>query len=325
MKHKSRVILLATAFVGLLTAAFGQTPDAEIAPSKTTLAFVTNNASDYWTIARRGCERAQKELPGVDVKFIMPASGTASEQKQILDDLVTKGVQGIAISPIAPANQTQDINAVAKKTVVITQDSDAPYSDRACYVGTDNYAAGMQAGELIKEALPRGGKIMLFVGIRDAQNAKDRASGIRDALKGSRIQIIDTRTDTADRARAVSNAADTMVKYPHIAALVGLWSYNGPAILQAVRAAQEVGKVKVVCFDEEPDTLAGVKSGAIYATVVQQPEQIGYQSIKLLARLAQGDRAAIPVGRRLFVPTLAIKKGNVDAFAAKLHQMRDRP
>ncbi len=325
MKHLPLAILLATALVALTTAALGQTPNAEVIPSKTTLAFVTNNASDYWTVARKGCEQAQKELPGVDVRFIMPASGTASEQKQILDGLVTKGVQGIAISPIDPANQTEEINDVARKTVLVTQDSDAPQSDRACYIGTDNYAAGMQAGQLIKEALPRGGKIMLFVGIRDAQNAKDRASGIRQALRGSNIQIIDTRTDTADRARAVSNAMDTMVKYPHIAALIGLWSYNGPAILQAVREAGKVGKVKIVCFDEEPDTLAGVKSGAIYATVVQQPYQIGYQSIKLLARLTHGDQAALPVDRRIAVPTLAIKHGNVDAFAAKLRQMRDRP
>ena len=73
-------------------------------------------------------------------------------------------MQGIAISPVDPDNQTQLINETAGKVLVVTQDSDAPNSNRAFYVGTDNVAAGRQAGELIKEALPQGGKIMLFVG-----------------------------------------------------------------------------------------------------------------------------------------------------------------
>ena len=77
-------------------------------------------------------------------------------------------------------------------------------SNRVCYIGTDNHAAGLQAGELMKEALPQGGKIMLFVGKRDAQNAHDREMGIRDALKGSNITILDVRTDDADHAKAKS-------------------------------------------------------------------------------------------------------------------------
>ena len=119
----------------------------------------------------------------------------------------------------------------------MTQDSDAPDSNRACYVGTDNVAAGRQAGELIKEALPNGGKIMLFVGKRDAQNAKERFAGIQEALKGTKVEIIDIRTDDIDRVRAKANVMDTIVKYPDVAGLVGLWSYNGPAILNAVADA----------------------------------------------------------------------------------------
>src|SRR5438046_2622230 len=108
---------------------------------------------------------------------------------------MTKGVDGIAISPVDPQNQSALLTDIAKRALVFTQDSDAPDSDRACYVGTDNVAAGRQAGELIKQVLPNGGKIMLLVGKLDARNAQERIQGIKEVLKDSKIQILDTRTD----------------------------------------------------------------------------------------------------------------------------------
>ena len=115
------------------------------------LAFVTNNAADFWTIARRGVEKADEELSETSVEFKITSDPTAAEQKRIVDDLLAAGFQGIAISPVDPQNQTGLINEAASKALVFTQDSDAPDSNRACYVGTDNVAAGRQAGELVKE------------------------------------------------------------------------------------------------------------------------------------------------------------------------------
>lgn len=294
------------------------------APKELKLAFVTNNASDYWTIARKGVEKADAELADVTVEFKLPGEGTAAEQKRIIDDLVSTGIGGIAISPVDPDNQTQLINDTAKKALVITQDSDAPKSDRTLYIGTDNVAAGRQAGELVKEALPNGGKIMVFVGKSDARNAAERYQGLKEALEGSKVEIIDIRTDDTDRARAKTNAADTLVKYPDIAALVGLWSYNGPAILNAVKDAGKVGQVKIICFDEEDETLAGVKDGAIFATVVQQPYEFGYQSVKLMAQILKGDKSVIPATKQINVPTLVIKKDTVEEFTKKINQLRGK-
>lgn len=288
------------------------------------LAFVTNNASDYWTIARKGVEKADAELENVKVEFKLPGEGTAAEQKRIVDDLVSTGVSGIAISPVDPDNQTQFINEISKKTLVLTQDSDAPNSERALYIGTDNVAAGRQAGELIKEALPNGGKIMLFVGKSDARNAAERTQGIKEALNGSKVEIIDVRTDDTDRVRAKSNVSDTLVKYPDVVALVGLWSYNGPAILNAVKDANKVGQVKIICFDEEDETLAGVKEGSIFATVVQQPYEFGYQSVKIMAEILGGDKSKIPANKQINVPTLVIKKDSVEEFQKKINGLRGR-
>ena len=288
------------------------------------LAFVTNNASDFWTIARRGCERADEEFDDVTVEFRIPSDGTAAEQKRIVDDLLAKGVDGIAISPVDPENQTQMINEVARQVLVFTQDSDAPRSDRACYVGTDNVAAGRQAGELIKEALPNGGRIMIFVGRLETRNARERLRGIEESLSGSRVEIVDVRTDDRDRVRAKSNVADTLVRYPDVKGLVGLWSYNGPAILNAVREAGKVGQVKIVCFDEEDETLAGVRDGAIYATVVQQPYEFGYQAIRLMREVLNGNRGVIPASKQVFIPTLVVKRENVEEFIKRINQLRGR-
>jgi ribose transport system substrate-binding protein len=286
------------------------------------LAFVTNNAADFWTIARRGCEKADEELDNVEVEFRIPSDGTAIAQKRILDDLLAKGIDGLAISPVDSASQAQMLNEAARHTLLMTQDSDAPDSERVCYLGTDNPAAGRQLGELVKEALPSGGKIMVFVGTLEAQNARERYEGMKEALAGTKVEILDVRTDDTDRVRAKSNVSDTLLKHTDVAALVGLWAYNGPAILSAVRDAGKVDQVKIICFDEENQTLAGIREGAIYATVVQQPHEFGYQSIILLAKVLQGQRAAIPASKQILIPTLVIKQENVEDFSTKINQLR---
>jgi ribose transport system substrate-binding protein len=334
----SAVVSLAALLLGVVGCTPSPSTDASPAPGASPaasgspaaggkqlkIAFVTNNPSDFWTIARKGTEKADQELDNVTVEFKMPGEGTVADQRRVVEDLLVKGVDGMAISPVNPADQTPFLNDVAKKIPLVTQDSDAPESDRLCYVGTDNVAAGRMAGELIKEALPNGGKIMVFVGKKDAQNAKERYQGIQEALKGSKVSIIDLRTDDTDHARAQTNAADTLTAHGDVAALVGLWSYNGPAILKAVKAAGKVGKVQIICFDEEDDTLAGVKEGAIFGTVVQQPYEFGYQSVKLLAQVAGGDKSAIPADKKMIVPTKVIKKGDVDEFKKKLDELRGR-
>ena len=288
---------------------------------KLKLAFVSNNASPFWTIAHAGVDAAVKELGGsVEVDFRIPSDGQAGTQRQMLDDLLAKGIDGIAVSPIDPANQTEFLNRIASQTLLVCHDSDAPKSKRVCYIGTDNTAAGVEAAKLIKEALPNGGKIMLFVGTLDAANAQERYAGIKKELSGSKIEIIDVRTDETDRARAQKNVEDTLVKYPDIACLVGLWSYNGPAILNGVKNSGKTGAVKIVCFDEEEQTLAGVASGAIYGTVVQQPYEFGRQSILRMARHLRGDKEALAGGTQI-VPTLSIKKDGVAEFSARLKKL----
>ena len=291
------------------------------ASKKTKLAFITNNTANFWVFARRGCEKAADELADFEIDFRITSDATSAEQRRIIDDLLARGVKGIAISPVDPLNQKPFIDELAEKITVVTCDSDIPGSKRKCYIGTDNIVAGRQAGEMIKEVLPNGGKIMLFVGKQDTQNAKERIQGIKEAIAGTKIEIIDVRTDNTDQVRAKSNVADTLVAYPDLACCVGLWNYNGPAILNAVADAGKLGQVKIVCFDENEETLTGVRDGHIYGTVVQQPYEFGYRSMKVLADIIKGNDPGIPPEGMIIVPTIIIKKENVVPFMKKVHEL----
>ena len=242
--------------------------------------------------------------------------------KVIVNDALRKGeADAIAISPIDPVSEKKIINETAKKVPVITIDSDAPDTDRLLYIGADNKAAGRQAGELMKKALPQGGKIMVFVGKKDVQNARERFDGLKEALQGSKIEIIDLMTDDNDHVKAKDNAVEAIEKHPDLAGMIGLWSYNGPAILTAVTNAKKIGKIKIVCFDEAQETLDGIKEGAIFATVAQQPFEYGYQAVQILAKLAKGDKSVVPASKMVFIPPVIVQKDNVAEVSAKLNQL----
>jgi len=268
-------------------------------PKKLRLAFVANTADEYWAIVQLGCDYAARTLGDVDLDFRFPAEHTAKAQQDLLSELVASGVDGIAISPIDADSQTDFLNNLAAKTLLICADSDAEKSKRVCYIGTDNVAAGRQAAVLLKAALPQGGKIIVFVGYPNAQNTKDRLQGIQDGLTGSGIQIVDTLADDHKSPIAQKNAEEALAKYPDLVGLVGIYGYHGPALLAAVRGVGKAGAVKIVCFDEDNDTLAGVAAGDIYGTVVQKPLQIGWQTIVRMDKYLHGDKTQLADGKIL--------------------------
>jgi ribose transport system substrate-binding protein len=309
-------------FVGVAAAAMAAVvAQPTLAQDKKTLAFVVNVPADFWTIARRGTEKAQAELPNYNIEFYVPGEMSAAAQKRILEDLLAKGVAGVAISPVNPDDSTGILNQVASKAALITQDADAPNSNRLMYLGTDNVAAGRQAGELMKKSLPEGGTAMLFVGTMDAANARERTQGIKEAIAGTKIEIIDIRTDGGDQAKAKANVEDTLTKYPDINLLVGLWAYNTPQIYNAVKAAGMGGKVKIVGFDEDQQTLKGISEGVIDGTVVQQPYEFGYQSMITLAKIIEGDMSVIPANKQNIIPTQIVDKSNVEDFAKRIKDL----
>ncbi len=284
------------------------------------LAILAPGASDFWTIVEAGARQASRDFH-VTCAVIAPSQIGATEQKTRLEDLLARGIHGIAFAPVDPVNQTEAINKAAAQTLLITTDTDAPASNRLCYVGTDNFAAGRMAGDQLKKYLPDGGKVFVCVGVLDAQNAQDRYKGLRKAVEGTSITVVDVLTDNVDRVKARSNVEDQLVKTPDVAAFVGLWSYNGPAILDAIRAAGRAGAVKIVCFDEDATTIQGIKDKAIQATIVQNPFKFGYESVRVLAALARKEDAGIPANKIIDTGAQVVDADNVAEFEAAFRKM----
>jgi ribose transport system substrate-binding protein len=296
-------------------------PETKAPKEKLKVTFITNAASDYWKAAQKGCEKADAELADVEVNFQMAYGGTPTEQDRYINEALMKGTDAIAISPVDPVGAKKSINNASKRIPVITQDSDSPGSNRLLYLGADNRAAGREAGEQIKKALPQGGKIMVFVGKKEVLNAQERFEGLKSALEGSKVEVLDLMADGNDVVQAKDNATDAMEKHPDLAGMVGLWSYNGPAILEAVKNAKKIGKIKIVCFDEEKPTLDGIKDGSIYASIAQQPFEYGYQAVKVMAKLARGDNSVIPESKNIFIDPLVVQRNNVDEVRGKLNEL----
>ncbi len=292
----------------LASCIFGCNKQGQSAQKKPRFAFVINVPGRYWDIAHAGCLQAAHE-ESAEVEFYVPGESTAAQQKQIVEALVSRGIDGLAISPLNPDSLARVLVDAGKYMPVICMDSDAPNSRRICYIGTDNVAAGRAMGEELKKALPEGGEVALFVGQLDVGNARERQQGILETLNASNLKIVGTFTDGADRPTAKSNAADVLSKYPTLKGIIGLWGYNGPAAAKALEDSPG-RSVKIVAADEDIETLAAVREGKIVASIVQQPYEFGYQSIKLLAKLHRKETVKIPENKMIFVPIKIMERSN---------------
>ena len=307
-------MLIATAATAALLSFAGTSQSAD----KKTLAFVVNGASDFWKAAEAGVKKAQGELPNYTLVFKYPEQSSAAIQTRIMDDLVAAGVAGIMVSAVDPKTMGDALNRVGGQVALFTTDSDAPNSKRIAYIGSSNVDAGKQAGQLMLKAMPNGGKCMGFVGLPGADNARERIDGVKETIKGSKIELVDVRADDIDQTRAKRNVEDTITARPEINCMVGFYSYNTPRIYEALKEAGKIGKVTIIGFDEDPITLGGVKDGTIVGTVVQQPYEWGYQGMKDMAKYLEGDKSFIPANHLIIVPTKIIDKSNVDAFWTEL-------
>lgn len=313
-------LLATTAVAAALVGLAGTTQSQQ----KKTLAFVVNGASDFWKAAEAGVKKAQTELPNYTLTFKYPEQSSAAIQTRIMDDLVAAGVAGIMVSAVDPKTMGDALNRVGGQVALFTTDSDAPNSKRVAYIGSSNVDAGKQAGQLMLKAMPNGGKCMGFVGLPGADNARERIEGVKETIKGSKIELVDVRADDIDQTRAKRNVEDTITARPEINCMVGFYSYNTPRIYEALKDAGKIGKVTIIGFDEDPITLGGVKDGTIVGTVVQQPYEWGYQGMKDMAKYLEGDKSFIPANKLIIVPTQIIDKSNVDAFWTTLKERQGK-
>jgi ribose transport system substrate-binding protein len=195
-------------------------------------AFITNGVAGFWEIAESGARAAGRDL-GVQVTVIMPNGMT--DQTRKIEDLLIRGTDGIAVSPIDPENQVDILNKAAAETNLITHDSDAPQTKRLAYIGMDNYVAGQICGEKFRDAMPEGGQAMILIGRMDQDNSKRRRQGCIDGFLGrdadptrsdppgtavtsedGKYTILGTITDQFDFPKAKANAEDALARHPDL-------------------------------------------------------------------------------------------------------------
>lgn len=313
--------------------------------NKPKFAFISNNVHGFWTYAQRGCEKAAKELD-VEVEFHRPDPDTLAKQQQIIEDLLLRGIDGLAISPNDPSNMAVYLkDKVSSKVPVIAADNDVPdTSARKVYIGTHNYRAGRAAGELVKKALPKGGKIAIFVGHMNATNAKERRQGVLDVLAGiersemgamtpadamdlkvGAYLLVDTRTDGGKETVCQEKAQDLLRVQPDIDCLIGLWEYNPPALLRAVKGLKTAKKPQIVAFDENFQTMDGILAGEIVGSIAQDPFDFGYKSVKILASIHKKEDLKafkMDADNRIYIEHTIVTPENVGAFYERLKELR---
>jgi ribose transport system substrate-binding protein len=251
------------------------------------IAMVVNVAADYWKAGQVGFQKGCADLGLASSKctFFAPPNGKLTEQNSELETLHSQGITGYAISAIDPTSAAGTIHTdVSQGIDVLAVDSPLPGTDAASlYLGTPNYTAGFQAGTAMKTVLGGKGKVAILVGSLTAANATQRIQGFEDAIKGTGITVAQKVNDNLQASTATSDAETILANNPDINGLYGVYSYDGPALAQAVQSAGKTGSVRIVSDDSDAQTLGFISSGTISGTVVQMPYQQGYTGALILA------------------------------------------
>jgi len=254
--------------------------------TKLNIAMVVNVAADYWKAGQVGFLKGCSDLGISSSKctFFAPPNGKLTEQTSELETLDSQGITGYSISAIDPASAKGTIATDTGKGIfVLAIDSPLPGTGAAAlYLGTPNYDAGFAAGTAMKAALNGTGKVAVLVGSLTALNAVQRIQGFEAAM-GSGITVVQKLNDNLSAATATSDAETILANNPDVNGLYGVYSYDGPALAQAVVTAKKTGSVKIVSDDSDAQTLGFIGDGTIYATIVQMPYQQGYTGAYIMA------------------------------------------
>jgi ribose transport system substrate-binding protein len=242
--------------------------------------------------------KAEAAALGVQYQWVVPQNTQGSTQVKIIEDLIAKHVDGIAIS----VNEPKSVERVIKRAVsagipVLTFDSDSAKSGRTMYIGTADEAAGESMGQAMAKALGGKGEVAIVTGQLGATNLNERIAGVKKALaKYPDIKVVATQGTEDDLAKAVSVTEALFRAHPNLAGIMGVSQVGGPAaakVMAEKEFASKKGAVKVFAFDDLPDTLKGVKEGFIQGIIVQRPVTMGKLAVEhLVAQIAGKEKAA---------------------------------
>ncbi len=257
-----------------------------------TVAVIPKVAVPFFDDCNTGARDEAKAL-GVNYQWVVPQNTQGSTQVKIIEELMAKKVDGIAIS----VNEPKSVEHVIKQAVdsgikVLTFDSDSPKSDRSLYIGTVNESAGETMGESMAKALDGKGEVAIVTGQLGANNLNERIAGIKKALaKYPDIKIVATEGTEDDLAKAVSVDEALFRAHPNLKGIFGVSQVGGPSVAKVMDTkefASKKGSVKVFAFDDLPDTIKGVKEGFIQGIMVQRPVTMGKLAVENLVAEIDG-------------------------------------
>jgi ribose transport system substrate-binding protein len=311
--------LLAAAALALIGA-----PVMASAQTKMVFALVPKNMNNpFFDQARDGCKKAEAESGGkIECYYIGPGEhGGGDEQVQVVQDLITKKVNGIAVSPSnAPAMAKALERAKTAGIPVTTWDSDLLPKDkalRATYVGTKNYDIGVNLAKIVMKLKPKGGTICIQSGGAAAANHNERMQGIRDTISGKKSKQPpgDRLTGQTgwteaggcplytndDFPLAANQMGEILAKYPNLTAFVptgGFPQFVPNAYRQVVEKNLDrikSGKTILVVADTLPMQMDFLKEGYSSGQVGQRPFDMGYKSMFVLQDLVNKKQVADPI------------------------------
>lgn len=266
------------------------------------IVLLNNTDTPFWDAARAGIEKAVEDLGLKDAGFTASMdtnNGTDAGQIEKLRQYGTReDVAAVIITPTSATNPAivDELKKLKEKGVIVgTFDSDLDpkfQSVREVYIGTDNIQGGKVLGTAARNLRPDGGEYVQFVGLESQQNAYQRMDGFTSAA-GDKLVQKGRRIDDTDRSRARDNVRDSIDQNPNLNILVGIWSYNAPAIVDVVKEKNVRDRFTIVTFDAEQIAIEQMGAGMIDAMVVQNPFGMGYDSVKYAFAKLQGDDATI--------------------------------
>jgi len=311
---RSVLVVLGAAVVALAAAA------PAWAQQKKTLAVVVKGLDNpFFTVLGDGCAKWNKENPKSEYTCLYTGPASSADeagQIQVVEDLINKGVAGIAISPSNAPAMANMLKAKAPKMPIMTIDADLAAADRGLrktYLGTNNYDMGVGMAKHLKQLNPKGGTVCMQLGNVAADNINARAAGFRDTISGKKgiaklageggwTEIAGCPLFTNDQIDlANQQMADVFTKNPNLNAfiLVGGWAQFGPQayaqVTDQVKAKLQSKQLIIIAGDTLPPQLDALKNGRSHAQIGQRPFEMGYRAPTVLIDLIGGKKVPDPL------------------------------
>ena len=258
-----------------------------------TYAIIYPNIFPFFDAIGEGAD-AQVEAMGIKAKVIKEGAqnGDVSQQIQIMEDLITQKVDGIAIGPSDSDALTPYIDkAVDAGIPVLCFDTDAPDSKRIGFVGTDNYEAGRAIGEELGKALNGKGTVICETGVVSQAGLILRQQGVQDVLdeKYPDIEIVQTSASGGDTTKGLADIENMITSYPDFDALIQL-DASGETGINAFKSRGWTKDDKVlIVFDDLEPIINGIRDGQVTCSITQGQKNWGSKAIEELYALNQGE------------------------------------